>query len=52
MVGSGIRDKPIPDPGSGEQKGTGSRDPDPQHCYFVDKNIILTNQVYLERTLN
>jgi hypothetical protein len=33
MVGSGIRKKPIPDPGSGGQKGTGSRilDPDPQH---------------------
>jgi hypothetical protein len=25
MVGSGIRKKPIPDPGSGGQKGTGSR---------------------------
>jgi len=24
MVGSGIRKKPIPDPGSGGQKGTGS----------------------------
>jgi hypothetical protein len=34
MVGSGIRKKPIPDPGSGGQKGTGSQipDPDPQHC--------------------
>jgi hypothetical protein len=33
MVGSGIRKKPIPDPGSGGQKGTGSQipDPDPQH---------------------
>ena len=32
--GSGIRKKPIPDPGSWGQKGTGSRipDPDPQHC--------------------
>ncbi len=32
--GSGIRKKPIPDPGSMGQKGTGSRilDPDPQHC--------------------
>jgi hypothetical protein len=30
---SGIRKKPIPDPGSRGQKGTGSRipDPDPQH---------------------
>jgi hypothetical protein len=25
MVGSGIRKKPIPDPGSGGQKGTGSQ---------------------------
>ncbi len=32
--GSGIRKRPIPDPGSRGQKGTGSRilDPDPQHC--------------------
>jgi hypothetical protein len=32
---SGIRKKPIPDPGSRGQKGTGSRipDPDPQHGY-------------------
>jgi hypothetical protein len=31
--GSGIRNKPIPDPGSRGQKGTGSRipEPDPQH---------------------
>jgi len=31
---SGIRNKPIPDPGSRGQKGTQSRipDPDPQHC--------------------
>ncbi len=28
---SGIRKKPIPDPGSSGQKGTGSRIPDPQH---------------------
>jgi hypothetical protein len=30
----GIRKKPIPDPGSRGQKGTGFRipDPDPQHC--------------------
>ncbi len=36
---SGIRKKPIPDPGSGGQKGTGSRiripDPDPQHCFLA-----------------
>ncbi len=34
--GSGIRKKPIPDPGSKGQKGTGSRipDPDPQHCMW------------------
>jgi hypothetical protein len=35
-LGSGIRNKPIPDTGSRSrgQKGTGSRipDPDPQHC--------------------
>jgi hypothetical protein len=32
--GSEIRKKPIPDPGSRGQKGTGSRIPDldPQHC--------------------
>jgi hypothetical protein len=37
MVGSGIRKKPIPDPGSGGKKGTGSRipDPDPQHCQHL-----------------
>jgi len=34
--GSGIRKKPIPDPGSRGQKGTRSRipDPDPQHCHI------------------
>ncbi len=33
---SGIRKKPIPDPGSRGQKGTGSRipDPDPQHWWY------------------
>jgi hypothetical protein len=31
-LGSGIRIKPIPDPGSRSQKGTGSQIPDPQHC--------------------
>jgi hypothetical protein len=32
-LGSGILKKPIPDPGSRGQKGTGSRisNPDPQH---------------------
>jgi len=39
MVGSGIRKKAIPDPGSQIQgpKGTGSRipDPDPQQCKIV-----------------
>jgi hypothetical protein len=30
MVGSGIRKKPIPDPG-----GKKVPDPDPQHCIFV-----------------
>jgi hypothetical protein len=35
--GSGIRKKPIPDPGSRGQKGTGSRipDPDPQHWLII-----------------
>jgi hypothetical protein len=37
---SEIRNKPIPDPGSGSrgQKGTGSRipDPDPQHCRYLE----------------
>jgi hypothetical protein len=34
---SGIRKKPILDPGSRGQKGTGSRipDSDPQHCFFA-----------------
>jgi hypothetical protein len=34
-LGSGIRKKPIPDPGSRGQKGTGSwiADPDPQHSF-------------------
>ncbi len=36
-LGSGIRNKPIPYPGSKGQKGTGSRiripDPDPQHWF-------------------
>jgi hypothetical protein len=32
---SGIRKKPIPDPGSRGQKGTGSRIPDPQHWVIV-----------------
>ncbi len=32
---SGIRKKPIPDPGSRGQKGTGSGIPDPQHCIQV-----------------
>ncbi len=43
MVGSGIRKKPIPDPGSGGQKGTGSRipDPDPQHWVsYASEHII------------
>jgi hypothetical protein len=36
---SGIRKKPIPDPGSRGQKGTGSRipDPDPQHCLQLNQ---------------
>jgi hypothetical protein len=36
-LGSGIRKKPIPDPGSRGQKGTGSRipDPDPKHCRYL-----------------
>ena len=37
VLGSGIRKKPIPDPESRGQKGTGSRipDPDPQHCQHL-----------------
>jgi hypothetical protein len=37
--GSGIRKKPIPDPGSRGQKGTGARipDPDPQHCILCSE---------------
>ena len=36
--GSGIRKKPIPDPGSRGHKGTGSRipDPDPQHWQLIN----------------
>jgi hypothetical protein len=35
MVGSGIREKPIPDPGSGIRGAKRYRipDPDPQHCF-------------------
>ncbi len=33
--GSRIRLFSIPDPGSRGQKGTGSRIPDPQHCFEV-----------------
>ncbi len=32
---SGIRKKPIPDPGSRGQKGHQIPDPDPQHCIFL-----------------
>jgi hypothetical protein len=37
VLGYGIRKKPIPDPGSRGQKGTGYRipDPDPQHCSLL-----------------
>jgi hypothetical protein len=44
--GSGIRKKPIPDPGSRGQKGTGSRipDPDPQHWFF---QWCIGNRVFL-----
>jgi hypothetical protein len=33
---SGIRKKPIPDPGIRGQKGTGSRIPDPQHWFDTE----------------
>jgi hypothetical protein len=59
-LGSGIQDsgsgkKPIPDPGSRGQKGTGSRipDPDPQHCILQENrkikfsNLCLRNQMVL-----
>jgi hypothetical protein len=36
-LGSGIRKKPIPDPGSRGQKGTGSWIPDPQHWVDYDR---------------
>ncbi len=38
---SGIRKKPIPNPGSRGQKGTGTRipDPDPQHWSLVSKRL-------------
>jgi hypothetical protein len=44
---SGIRKKPIPDPGSRGQKGTGSRipDPDPQHW-------ILEYAVFINRAVD
>jgi hypothetical protein len=32
---SGIRKKPIPDPGSSGQKGSRIPDPDPQHCLLA-----------------
>ncbi len=32
---SGDPEKPIPDPGSSGQKGTGSQIPDPQHCFTL-----------------
>jgi hypothetical protein len=38
--GSGIRKKPIPDPGSSGQKGTGSRIR-PQHCFM---QLLYNNQ--------
>ncbi len=38
---SGIRKKPIPDPGSRGQKGTGSRIPDPQHCFREKTNAMV-----------
>jgi hypothetical protein len=46
-LGSGIRKKPIPDPGFRGQKGTGSRiqDPDPQHCLFVHKKSVSKRKV-------
>jgi hypothetical protein len=36
--GSGIRNKPIPDPGSRGQKGTGFRIPDPNPQHFLISN--------------
>ncbi len=43
---SGIRKKPIPDPGSRGQKGTGSRipDPDPQHCFSYGVTMLQLRQ--------
>ncbi len=37
---SGIRKKPISDPRSRGQKGTGSRIPDPQHCFLQEVLVI------------
>ncbi len=44
-LGSGIRNKPIPDPGSRGQKGTQSPipDPDPQHWFAVTFKIATKN---------
>ncbi len=58
MVGSGIRKKPIPDPGSGGQKGTGSRirirNTAKKHTYLNDffyvKNIASVFYVQLAHT--
>jgi hypothetical protein len=39
MVGSGIRKKPIPDPGSGGQKGTGSRIRIRNTAFFTSQSV-------------
>jgi hypothetical protein len=60
VLGSGIRKKHIPDPGSRGQKGTGSRilDPDPQHWlmqiriplfpFDADRYPVPTSHIYAE----
>jgi hypothetical protein len=47
---SGIRKKPIPDPGSRGQKGTGSRNlnPDLQHCLYVMERRFFTSVRFFE----
>jgi hypothetical protein len=49
---SGIRKKPIPDPGSRGQKGTGSwiSDPDPQHWSHAIWNLYMAAPMHVTIT--
>jgi hypothetical protein len=50
---SGIRKKPIPDPGSRGQKGTGSRipDPDPQKWFLAINMSGLDLRLYIKKII-